>query len=450
MTTETKARFSSKWGFILATTGAAVGLGNIWRFPYMVGIHGGSAFVLLYGLFVLLIGAPIMLAELMIGRIGRRNPVDSLSHLASEAGKSRAWGAVGWLGALALLMILSFYSVVSGWAIAYFGYAVTNVFQGLDPHGVHELWGQFISQPAELTVWHSIFMFLTMGVISCGVKNGLERATCYMMPLLYLLLFFLVGYSAIHGNFAQACHFLFDFQWKQVDISTVIAALGHAFFTLAIGAGAILTYGAYVKDNVNLCQSVGVIIGLDVLVAFLSGLAIFPLVFAKGLAPAEGPGLMFEALPIAFSQLPAGQWLGAGFFLLLIFAAWTSSINIAEPMVMILIERGRLTRTQACWVIGGLAWFMGLGTVLSFNIWQDVRLFGHWSLFDIATSMPTDLLLPLGGFGFSWFVVHIMNKKDIFALLVNNSEVLQKTWWFLLRFLAPLAILVILLSGLIG
>ena len=308
-------QWSSKWAFILAATGAAVGLGNVWRFPYMAGVNGGSAFVAIYLLCVVLIGLPIMVAEILIGRRGRRNPVDSLAVVAQDNGHSPRWGLLGWWGALALLLVLSFYSVVSGWCIAYLFRSVSGQFTHLNPTQIGHVWQHFLTNPWRLLGWHTLFMTLTMGVIVCGVQQGLERATKIMMPLLYVILIVLVIYAGTVGNFAQAAHFLFDFNLHKITTSVVISAMGHAFFSLALGAGAMLMYGAYVPKKVNITSAVTIVAGLDVLVAILSGLAIFPLVFAYHLAPASGPGLMFETLPIAFAHMNGGAFIGGLFFI---------------------------------------------------------------------------------------------------------------------------------------
>ena len=340
-------QWSSKWAFILAATGAAVGLGNVWRFPYMAGSNGGSAFVLVYLICVLVMGLPIMVAEILIGRRARQNPVDALQTLAKESQQPRQWGLLGWWGALALLLVLSFYSVVSGWSIAYLFHSFDNTFNNATPREITHIWQHFLASPWRLIAWHTLFMCLTIGVIMRGVKQGLERATKYMMPALYLILLILVVYDGMIGNFGRAFHFLFDFQLGKITPSIIISAMGHAFFTLALGAGAMLTYGAYVPKRVNIAQAVWIVALLDVLVALLSGLAIFPLVFAHNLAPNSGPGLMFVTLPIAFAHIPAGALVGGLFFILLLFAAWTSSINLAEPMIIILMQRLNVSRNKS-------------------------------------------------------------------------------------------------------
>lgn len=437
-------QWSSKLGFIIATTGAAVGLGNVWRFPYMAGTHGGSAFTLLYLIFVVLIGLPIMVAEIIIGRRARQNPVDALASLAEKCGHTKKWNLIGWLGALALLLVLSFYSVVAGWSISYLMRSFSNGFYHLSPKQITVIWQNFLSHPWELLFWHSIFMALTIMVIIRGVQQGLEKATKFMMPALYLILFILVIYGAAIGNFNKAFHFLFDFDTTKITTSVFIAAMGHAFFSLALGAGAMLTYGAYVPKYVKIVSAVTLVATLDVLVAILSGLAIFPLVFGFNLAPNSGPGLMFVTLPISFSHMLGGWFIGGLFFLLLLFAAWTSSINLAEPLVIILMRKLNIKRTPAALIIGFFAWFIGIGSMLSFNLWKHIKIFGKFTLFDIATNIPTDILLPLGGLGYAifagWIMTKTMTKEEV------NSK-LYFSWLFLIRFISPAGILIVFISS---
>ena len=440
-------QWSSKWAFILAATGAAVGLGNVWRFPYMAGVNGGSAFVAIYLLCVVLIGLPIMVAEILIGRRGRRNPVDSLAVVAQDNGHSPRWGLLGWWGALALLLVLSFYSVVSGWCIAYLFRSVSGQFTHLNPTQIGHVWQRFLTNPWRLLGWHTLFMTLTMGVIVCGVQQGLERATKIMMPLLYVILIVLVIYAGTVGNFAQAAHFLFDFNLHKITTSVVISAMGHAFFSLALGAGAMLMYGAYVPKKVNITSAVTIVAGLDVLVAILSGLAIFPLVFAYHLAPASGPGLMFETLPIAFAHMNGGAFIGGLFFILLIFAAWTSSINLAEPLIAITMARLKVKRAVAALIIGLLAWLLGIGSLLSFNVWQHIKFFHVFSVFDAATAIPTDIILPIGGLGFALFAGWIMKKRATRSELSLTRPFIYHAWRFLVRYVAPAGILIIFLGS---
>lgn len=444
-----RAHWSSRLAFILATTGAAVGLGNIWKFPYMAGDNGGSAFVLVYLICVLLIGLPIMLSEMLIGRRGQQNPVNALRKLALEANCSTNWQIIGWWGACTLLIVLSFYSVVAGWSLAYLVRAWSGAFNGLDAAGVEQLWQHFLANPWQLLFWHAIFMLLTLWVVARGVQQGIEKASRIMMPLLFVTLIILDGYATSTSGFSQGAKFLLDFNLAKITPYVVISALGHAFFTLAIGAGCMLVYGSYLTPNIRLSSAVITIAGLDVLVAILAGLAIFPIIFSHGLTPQGGPGLMFEVLPIAFAKMGGGQFFGGLFFLLLLFAAWTSSISMAEPLVILLTERYSISRLAACLIVGSIAWCLGIGSVLSFNVWQHYTIFGHWNFFGAITDLATNIMLPIGGLLFAIFAGWKMSKQATEHELNMPNAWLYNAWRFLIRYLAPIGIIIILISSLI-
>ncbi|MCS5708294.1 sodium-dependent transporter [Candidatus Berkiella cookevillensis] len=440
--------WSSRLAFILVSAGAAVGLGNIWRFPYMAGENGGGVFVLTYILFLFAIGTPAMIAELMIGRRGQKNPVDTLETLAHESNESRNWKYLGWLGALTLVMVLSFYSVISGFAIGYLNYAIQGTFNNASPDAISALWINLMNQPILLIGWHTIFMVLTMGVVALGVNQGIEKSSRWMMPALFIILIVLVIYAAIIGNFKEAFVFLFSFKIQDFTPMAIVGALGQSFFSLATGAGAILIYGSYLSKNTNMFSTVFIIAILDLFVAILSGLAIFPIVFAHGLSPADGPSLMFKVLPIAFSNMPGAQFVGICFFLLLIFAAWTSSISMGEPLVSLIVEKTKIKRTQASIYVGLLAWGFGIISALSFSIWRGVEIF-EWRLFEVLLGIPTNILLPIGALLFCIFAGWVMKEKHVEEELNCSSPALYFAWRFAIRYLCPLCILIILITTLV-
>lgn len=444
-----KSQWSSRFAFIMATTGAAVGLGNIWKFPYMAGENGGGIFVFLYFLAILFIGIPTMMAEILLGRLARQNPVSTLHTLAIQAKKSPHWQLLGWWGAIGLVLVLSFYSVVAGWSVGFLLKAWFGEFNGLAPEAVLLLWKNFLANPYTLIFWHTIFMILTLWIVAKGVKKGLERASNIMMPGLFVILLLLMIYGAVVGNFQAAFDFLFKPNLFEINANAVIYALGHAFFTLAIGAGTMLVYGSYLPKDTRLASSVCIIALLDVLVALCSGLAIFSLVFAYGLPPEGGPGLMFKILPIAFAQMPAGQWVGGLFFLLLWFAAWTSSISMAEPLVVLLVERCHLNRNQASILIGVLCWSLGLLALLSFNIWEDFRIFEQFTIFDAMADLTTNIILPVGGILFTLFAGWIIVPKEAKQGLQMDSDKLFKFWQILVRYIAPIGIITTFIYNLI-
>lgn len=439
--------WSSRFSYIMATTGAAVGLGNIWMFPYVAGQNGGSAFVLLYLVLVLLVGIPAMIGETLLGRLGRKNPVDTLRLLAQKYRRSRRWTWLGWWGAFGLVLVLSFYSVVAGWTVAYAIKAVQGQFTRATPEHILRIWQSFLSSPQTMLAWHTFFMVITLWVVARGLKRGIEKASNLMMPTLFVILMVLMVHSCVTGDLKQALRFLFHFDVTQITKDVAIDALGLAFFTLAIGAGCILVYGAYLPKKTHIASSISIVAILDVLVALCASLAIFPIVFAYGLAPEGGPGLMFKVLPIAFSQMPGGAWIGGLFFVLLWFAAWTSTISIAEPLVLLVVEKTRLTRGYAAMAVGALCWTLGIAALLSFNEWQTLTVWRH-TPFEWMTIVVNNVILPLGVFAFSWFVGWKIPKAVTQEELKPLSALGYRVWRFSVRYLIPAGVGLILISKL--
>ena len=460
------------WGsrlvFILAATGSAVGLGNIWKFPYIAGENGGGAFVLFYLACIALIGIPVMMAEILIGRRGRLSPINSMVKLAGEAKVSKRWGYLGFVGALAGFLIMSFYSVVAGWALYYVFKMASGAFAGADADTVGGIFGALNSDPLNLIGWHSLFTVLVVFVVARGVTAGLEKAVRILMPLLFLLLIALLGYALSSGAFAEGAAFLFDFDASKLSADAAIIALGHAFFTLSLGMGAIMAYGAYMPHKVSIGGTTLIIALLDTVVALAAGLAIFPIVFANGLEPAAGPGLMFVTLPIAFGGMEAGVLFGTLFFLLVVFAAWSSAISLIEPAVAWAVEKG-VQRVTATVVIGLAAWSLGLLSVLSLNDWEGFKVWvstpNDWGLFvDTATwqslaaacadaagktwfdffdYLTSSIMLPLGGLFIAIFVGWIMKETHVRKELALGNFKLYMVWRAVVRIFSPLAILLV-------
>ncbi len=326
--------WTSRWAFVLAATGAAVGLGNIWKFPYITGEHGGGAFVVVYLICIVLIGLPVMMAEILIGRRGRQNPIDSLDSLASEEKVSRLWKYLGVTGVLAGFLILSYYSVIAGQAMAYVLRTFTGTFEGVTADGASSIYQSLTGDPERLLAWHTLFMIMTMIIVSRGVQRGLEKSVRFLMPALFIILLMLVGYAMGTGQFFDdAVNFLFTPDFSKLDGNGILTAMGHAFFTLSLGMGAIMVYGSYVPKKASIFKMSMAISAMDTTVAIVAGLAIFPLVFANGLSTGAGPGLIFETLPIAFGHMQFGAFFGGMFFLLLVFAAWSSAIALTHSDV---------------------------------------------------------------------------------------------------------------------
>jgi|TARA_B100000700_G_scaffold39766_3_gene40156 NSS family neurotransmitter:Na+ symporter len=440
------AHWSSKLTFILAATGSAVGLGNIWKFPYMVGESGGAAFVLVYLLCIALIGLPILTAEWLIGRRGQENPVNSMADVAKSAGRSKGWVMVGVSGVLGAFLILSFYSVIGGWSLSYTLSSITGDFTGQDADAIGGLFSGMLGNPGQLLLWHSVFMLLVIGIVARGVTKGLEGAVRTLMPALGVLLVVLVGYGMTTGYFGQAASYLFNPDWSKLTGEVVLAALGHAFFTLSLGMGIMMAYGSYLGEEVNLLKTARTVVIMDTVIALGAGLAIFPIVFANGLDLNSGPGLIFVTLPIAFGNMGGGMLLGLMFFLLLTFAALTSAISLLEPVVEFVEERTPLSRVSATLVAGVATWALGIAALLSFNVWSEVLFFGL-NIFDLLDKLTSKFLLPLTGLGVIMFVAWGLDKEGVRKEL--GMDIYDFSLWNLItRYVAPIGVLAVFVSSL--
>ena len=448
-------QWSSRMTFILAATGSAVGLGNIWKFPYITGENGGGAFVLVYLACIAAIGVPIMMAEVMLGRRGRQSPVNSMRALAAEEGRPASWSWLGWLGVIAGFLILSYYSVIAGWALSYVFRTASGVFEGATADGVSSIFTDFVSSPESLLAWHTIFMVITMIIVSRGVKYGIERAVSYLMPSLFVLLTILLFYAMSTGYFMQGLEFMFSPDFSQLTAQSVLVAMGHAFFTLSLGMGAIMVYGSYLPKETSIAKASMMIAAADTLVALMAGMVIFPIVFANELQPGAGPGLIFQTLPIAFGQMEAGVLIGTLFFILLVFAALSSSISLIEPAVAWLVENHGFSRVAASVWCGLATWLMGVGSVLSFNLWEtqtwSLSLFGETlfenkTFFDTLDGLTANIMLPLGGLFITIFAGWMMRPESSKNEL-NTLEKGYTIWINLVRVIAPVAVMVVFLNA---
>jgi neurotransmitter:Na+ symporter, NSS family len=446
VTSATTENWSGRLAFILASIGAAVGLGNIWKFPYTLGNSGGSAFVLIYVISIILIATPIMIAEMIIGRHARRSAPSALKTLAVARGNSGHWGLVGWMGLFALFLVLSFYSVIAGWTAAYLVKAGSGGLTGLSAAEVDSDFGNFLHDPTQMIFWHALFTSVTVFIVSRGIKAGLERVVKVLMPALFITLIALVINSAITGDFSTAVDFLFTADLSKITWVVVLAAVGQAFFSVNVGIGSVLTYSAYLPKDVNLFRSAIIISLGDTLVALLAGLAIFPIVFANGLDPAGGPGLIFVTLSTAFAKMPAGALIGTAFFAMIIFAALTSSISMLETMTARIHEIRGFSRTRAAAVIGTGTFLMGLITVFSFSSWENFHPLGNFEVFanktpfDLIDYIVTNILMPLGGMLYALFTGWWLSRKMLVEELGIGDGVLFKLWMLLVRIVAPLAV----------
>ena len=439
--------WASRWTFIMAATGSAVGLGNMWKFPYVAGSNGGGAFVLTYLICILLIGVPVMMAEVMIGRHGRKSPINSVRDAVQESGADSRWGYLGWLGVIAGLLILSFYAVIAGWALDYIFEVASGSLIGVNGASAGAVFDSLLADPSRLILWQTIFILLCVGVVIGGVKKGLGVAVEILMPLLFIMMLVLLGFSVLKGNFAAAWSFLFDFDIAALSWRGVLEAMGQAFFTLSIGMGAIMAYGAYMPQKANIGKTILVVAFFDSAVAIISGLIIFSFVFAtQGIEPSAGPGLMFISLPVAFGAMPGGVLIGSIFFVLVSIAAWSSAISLLEPCVAWLIEIKNLGRIRANLMLAGCAWLLGLGSVFSFNIWSEYRLAG-FTFFDFLDFLTANIMLPISGLMIALFVGYVMNKQMVEAQLDGTSSTVSTLWFFTVRYIAPVAIAAVFVMG---
>ncbi len=435
--------WSSRFAYILAATGSAVGLGNIWKFPYITGENGGGAFVIVYLGCVIAIGIPIMIAETMMGRRGRQSPINTLKTLATEANVNKNWKYLGWMGVIAGILILSYYSVIAGWATAYVVKAFFGGFSA-DATVIKTVFDDLIASPVQLVFWHTLFMIATMSVVMRGVRGGLERAVQLLMPSLFAILILLVGYAMTTGEYYfQGLSFLFSPDFSEIDSDAVLTAMGHAFFTLGLGMGAIMVYGSYLPSHVSIAKTSLYIAGADTVVALLAGIAIFPLVFANGLEPGSGPGLIFQTLPIAFGNMTGGWLFGVLFFVLLVFAALTSSISLIEPVVAWLVENRGLSRVKASVLSGVVTWALGVSVALSFNVWSDFTFFDK-TIFDCLDYLTANLMLPIGGFAIAVFAGWFMQQKHVQEEL-EMPDGQYMVWLFLVCYVAPAAVFLVFL-----
>ncbi|HEX5055965.1 MAG TPA: sodium-dependent transporter [Gammaproteobacteria bacterium] len=452
--------WSSRTAFVLAATGSAVGLGNIWRFPYVAGENGGGIFVLLYVACIFLIGIPIMMTELMLGRRGRRNPLDTMRLIAVEERHSPHWVWIGRTAMLAGLLILSYYSVIAGWIMAYIFRTAGGVFHGMqDATEFEAIFSALIVDPERLIAWHSIFMVLTVAIVAHGIERGLERAVKIIMPALCFILLLLLLYAATTPGFIAGLKFMFSPDISKLNSTSVLFAMGMAFFSLSLGTGAIMMYGSYLPKGGSIGGMAVAVALADTLIALLAGVAIFSIVFANGLEPTAGPGLVFITLPVAFAKMPMGTLIGVLFFILLLFTALASAIALLEPWVAWLVENKNQGRIQAACICGLVVWILGLGTVFSFNLWADYKwtfpvdlgrvryvLFEDKTFFNVVDFLTSNILLPLGGLLTALFTGHLMRRQSCQDELQIGSKTFN-LWYFVLRNISPIAVGIVFLHA---
>ena len=439
----------------------------------MTAESGGGAFVLIYILSVIFLALPIMAAEILIGKRGKQNPVNSIRTLSYESSyyiKSKSdkklkriievkenfkekeifsnWELVGWMGILAGIFILSFYSVIAGWTISYIIKSLSGSFTLITAAGSSAKFQTFISDPEKLILWHTIFMILTCYIVSKGVKSGIEKAIKFLIPGLFLILIGLAAYASTLQGFSEAMTYFFIADFDKINSSVVLSAMSMAFFSLSIGMGSLMVYGSYLPDDTSIFQVSSAVAFSDTLVAILAGIIIFPIVFTYNLDPSTaGPGLIFETLPIAFGSMQYGTIISSAFFILLFFAAITSSISLIEPAITFVVEKFYVSRLYATNILGIVTWILGIFTVFSFNSLSEFTFFGM-TIFDNLDYLTSKIMLPLGGLLMALFVGYVV-KKSIVQKELSANKRLVEFWFVIIKVLSPLLLILIFIQGIL-
>lgn len=444
-----RAQFATRIGVIAASVGSAIGLGNIWRFPYEAGQHGGGAFLLIYILFVFAIGVPIICSEFLIGRSSHSNVLGAFQKLERKGSK---WHLISYVGILSSLMILSFYSVVAGWTLEYTIQSVTGGLKDSSPDYLANYFQEFTTQSNRSLMWTIVFLLLNYLIIRKGLKNGIERMSNIMTPLLFVILLVFCVNSLMMPGAADGLKFLFVPDFSKITPKVMLGALEQAFFSLSLGVSTLITYASYFKKDVPLVRSASIVAGLDTLFAIVAGLIIFPALFTYGIEPTEGPKLVFEVLPYIFSQTPGGQIWATAFFFLLFLASITSTISMSEISISFFCEEWKMTREKASMLNTVIAIVFGSLCALSFGAAADWKIFGM-TVFDLFNFTTANLLMPVCGIVFAIFAGWFMDKKLVRSQLTNDETLKVRTYKsivFSLRYIAPLAILSIFLYQLLG
>ena len=446
-----REQWSSKIGFILAAAGSAIGLGNIWKFPYIAGENGGASFIFVYLICIAIIGLPVLIAEILIGRTTQRNPVGAFRKLSN----SKFWVGVGGMGVVSGFLILSFYAVIAGWAIGYIVEAVAGNFAHYETGVSAALHFKSLVTNIPWDVgYFTLFMIITMLFVFLGIRKGIERGSKIMMPILLVLLIVLMIRGITLDGSEKGIVFLLHPDWSKINAQSILIALGHAFFTLSLGMGAMLTYGSYMSKRDNIPSAALQIIILDTVIALIAGVAIFTSVFAVGLDPAAGPGLIFHTIPAVFAKMPGGYFFSILFFILLSIAALTSAISLLEVVVAYFVDELGWSRKKAVLILGFFVFLLGLPSALSFNVLSDFTIFGK-NFFDLVDFFASNILLPLGGLliavfvGYVWgFNKVLYNLREGAENLFDNYPYIISTWKFFLKYLSPILIFIVLLRSL--
>ncbi len=442
----TREHWGSRLGFIMAAAGSAIGVGSLWRFPFIVGQNGGGAFVLLYLIFTFAIGLPVFIAELIVGRKSQKSAVLAYSDLSG----SSKWRFIGWLNLLSCLIILSFYAVVSGWGVSYTLMSLTQFTKGLDASQISGTFDTLFESGDINLLWLFLFLLINVGVVYAGVRKGIEKWSKILMPMLLVMLLGLFVFSLTLEGFPKALRFVLYPDFSAVTPTTVLSALGMAFFTLSVALGIILTYGSYMRRTEDIPRTAGIVALMTVLVSLLSALMIFPIVFTFGYEPAGGPGLVFKTMPVLFSKLPGTLILSTLFFTLFVFTALTSSISLMEMLASNVIEYFNITRKKATLFVAAAAFVLGIPSALSgtqslFANWNKIYGMDFFATMDFITS---SWLMPLAGLLTTFFVGWVICQKQVREEFTAGTslQIWYKPWLFAVRFVAPVVVILIILQ----
>ena len=441
---EMSSHWKSRTGFLFAAVGGAIGLGNIWRVPFEAGQNGGAAFVIIYVGFVIIIGFPLLAAETMLGRYGRQGAITSFGHIAKIENKSDNWKYVGWFIASSSFILCSYYSVIAGTTGAYAFEAMMGSFADITPDGAVELYASYSSNPFKLTFWHGFFMAVCAYILSSELNEGIEKITSIAMPVFFCLLLALIIMAGVIGDFGAGVKFLFAPDFSKVNISVVVSALGQAFFSIGIALGIMLTFGAYLPKDTSIVKSAFIICIADTCVAVFAGLCIFPIVFGFGMEPNVGSALVFNTMTVTFGQLEYGGILGAGFFILLAIAGFTTLLALMEQMVSYLNKFQNLKRSKAASIVTGAVFTVGMLSVFSTNLLEGVQIVGM-NLLDSFDWWINKVGLPLGGLFTAIFVGWVIKKENV-ILAFGADETNVELLYTAIKFLCPVAIIIVFIS----
>ncbi len=447
--------WSSNLAVYLCTAGASVGLGSIWRFPYLAGTGGGSAFILVFVLACVLVATPLLAAEFALGRASRSSPPEAAGAVAARMALSSRWNVIGILGTVAAYLLFSYYTVIAAWILAYAWKCGVGLLAAAGPRHVASLWNDFQSRPLEVAMWHAGFVAVVIFISGRGLQGGVEPANKIRAPALLLLLLTLVAYSLATGDVRHGLTFAFKPDFSAINAQVVLSAIGQAFYATGVAQAMMIAFGAYMERGTSLVRTALVITGSILLVSLLATMMIFPLVFGYGMNPAQGPALVFDVLPRVFTEIPGGRIIGTLFFSLLVLAALTPSIALLEPGLAWLLRRYGVRRSVSVWLIGGSSWALGIGSVLSFNRWADwhplwfIPLFANKTFFDTLDYVCSNVMLPAGAFLTSVFVGWRVSAVFASEELVETTPFARMACVWLLRYVCPLAILAVFIATLV-